>query len=200
MNVYGVDKTAPPTRDRIVAIAREMLTADGAEAVSMRRIAQAAGLTPMAIYRHFDNREALLRHVADTCFAEIAERWSANVHQGTPVERLRGGVDDYLDFALREPKLYAFLFGERRKDARMFPEDFRARRSPTLNLMAEQLAAGMDDGVFRRDDVWEVAITVAALLHGFVQLYLGGRIGMDENGFRQLCHSALERMFDGISA
>ncbi|GHJ48938.1 TetR family transcriptional regulator [Catellatospora sp. TT07R-123] len=198
MKVYGVDKAS--TKERVAAVAREILTTEGADAVSMRRVAQAVGLTPMALYRHFDNREALLRHVADECFAEIARRWSTGIRQGTPVERLSGGVDDYLDFALREPKLYAFLFGERRDDARMFPEDFRARRSPTLNLLVEQLTAGIEGGVFRDDDVWEVAITVAALLHGFVELYHGGRIGLDEPGFRALCHAALERMFDGIKA
>jgi AcrR family transcriptional regulator len=199
VTVYGVDNSAS-TKIRIATVARGMLMAEGADAVSMRRVAEAVGLTPMAIYRHFDNREALLRHVADECFAEIAEHWAAHVHRGTTAERLRAGVEDYLDFALREPKLYEFLFGERREDARMFPADFRAGRSPTLNLLAEQLTEGMRAGLFRGDDVWEAAITVAALLHGLVQLYHGGRIGLDEDGFRTLCHSAVRRLFDGITA
>jgi AcrR family transcriptional regulator len=199
VTVYGVDNSAS-TKIRIATVARGMLAAEGADAISMRRVAQAVGLTPMAIYRHFDNREALLDHVADECFAEIAERWVANVHRGTTAERLRAGVEDYLDFALREKKLYEFLFAGRRKDARMFPSDFRARRSPTLNLLADQLTEGMRAGLFRDDDVWEAAITVAALLHGFVHLYHGGRIDLDEDGFRTLCHSAVRRLFDGITA
>jgi AcrR family transcriptional regulator len=200
MEVYGVDKGANPTATRIAAAAREILTSEGAGAVSMRRVAQAVGLTPMAIYRHFANREVLLRQVADATFREIADTWAEKTHRGPVEERLHAALDDYLDFALREPKLYEFLFGERREDARMFPDDFRARRSPTLNVLVEQLTEGMRTGLFRIDDVWEVAIAVAALLHGFVQLYHGGRIGLSDDDFRALCHASTRRLFDGIKA
>jgi hypothetical protein len=41
----------------------------------------------------------------------------------------------------------------------MFPDDFRARRSPTLNILAGLLTEGVQAGLFRDDDVWELAIT-----------------------------------------
>jgi AcrR family transcriptional regulator len=44
---------------------------EGAQAMSMRRIAAELGCDPMAIYRHFPNREALLDAVADLALADV---------------------------------------------------------------------------------------------------------------------------------
>jgi AcrR family transcriptional regulator len=195
--VYGVDKGSA-TAARIADAAREILIAEGAAAVSMRRVAAIAGLTPMAIYRHFANREVLLQRVADASFQAIAAQWAERTLSGTVEERLHAVLDDYLDFALAQPRLYEFVFGERREDARMYPTDFRAGRSPTLNVLAELLAEGARDGTFRDDDVWEVAITLAAFIHGFVQLFHNGRITMPDDAFRQLCHTSTGRFFNGL--
>ena len=199
MKVYGVDNAS--TARRIAAVAREILTAEGAPAVSMRRVAQAIGVTPMTIYRHYANREALLDQVAEDCFAAMAQTWATAAGDAGDVEaRLHAALDDYLDFALEQPRLYQFLFGEHRDNARMYPADFRARRSPTLNVVAELLGEGMRSGLFRDDDVWEIAILFAAVTHGFVGLYHGGRIGLPEADFRALCHASAGRMLDGIKA
>jgi AcrR family transcriptional regulator len=198
MQVYGVDKAAGSTPARVVAAARGILVAEGAGAVSMRRVAQAAGITPMAIYRHFENREALLRHVADTSFVEVARQWTETARAGTLDEKMYAVLDDYIDFALDQPRLYEFMFGERREDARMYPAGFRERQSPTLNVLADLLTEAMREGTFRDDDVWDVAILLAALVHGLVQLYHGGRIGLAPDQFRELCHHSVGRVFNGV--
>jgi AcrR family transcriptional regulator len=198
MQVYGVDKAAGSTQARVVAAAKAILVAEGAGAVSMRRVAQAAGITPMAIYRHFENREALLRHVADTSFVEVARQWTETARTGTLDEKMYAVLDDYIDFALDQPRLYEFMFGERREDARMYPAGFRERQSPTLNVLADLLTEAMREGTFRDDDVWDVAILLAALVHGLVQLYHGGRIGLAPDQFRELCHRSVGRVFNGV--
>ncbi len=48
------------TAQRIAQAALDLLESEGPEAVSMRRVAEAVGITPMAIYHHFPNRGALL--------------------------------------------------------------------------------------------------------------------------------------------
>ena len=60
------------TGRKIATAARRLLDKEGAEAVSMRRVAQAAGITAMAIYRHYPNRDALLNAVADEGFEELS--------------------------------------------------------------------------------------------------------------------------------
>jgi hypothetical protein len=79
-----------------------------------------------------------------------------------------------------------------------FPEDFRARRSPTFTLLADAIADGIEQDLFRDDDIWESSLMIAAFLHGLIQLYHGERIGMSDPDFRALCLSLGERMIDGL--
>ena len=69
----------------------------------------------------------------------------------------------------------------RRADARKYPEDFRAGLSPTLGVAADAVAEAMNAGLLRKDDAWDVAMTLWAHTHGLVALYRAGR---DERGAR----------------
>ena len=164
----------------------------------MRHVAKAVGITPMALYRHFANREALLHALADAGFAELAARLEATLLSGGPERRLTANLDTFLDFALEKPRLFELMFLQRREGARQFPGDFRAGRSPTAKYSAEALEAGMKEGIFRNDDVWEIAFETGAMLQGLVMLYVGGRVGMAEIEFRALVHRAFRRYFHGI--
>jgi AcrR family transcriptional regulator len=48
-------------RETIASAARELFAADGFAAVSMRNVAEAAGMTPMTLYRYFDTKVDVLR-------------------------------------------------------------------------------------------------------------------------------------------
>ncbi len=181
-----------------MAAAGKVLNREGATAVTMRRVAKSVGITPMALYRHFADRDGLLNALADVGFEELAVR-----AEGTPLpadaeQQLMKILDVFLDFALEKPRLFELMFLEQRKGARQFPEDFREGRSPTAKFVVAALEAGMKEGRFRRDDVWEIAFETGALLQGLVMLYLGGRMRTSVEGFRALCHRAFRRYLDGI--
>ncbi|MEU4391535.1 TetR/AcrR family transcriptional regulator [Kribbella sp. NPDC023855] len=190
--------TEVSTRDRITAAAGWLLSEQGADAVSMRKVATAVGITPMAIYQYFPDRDALLHEVADAAFAELVQRWEAEPRSVAADQRLREMLADHVDYALAQPRLYQYMFTERRDQARRFPEDFRARRSPTFTLLADAIADGITQQLFRDDDIWESSLMIAAFVHGLIQLYHGDRIGMPEADFRALCLSLGERMIDGL--
>ncbi|HVT97523.1 MAG TPA: TetR/AcrR family transcriptional regulator [Acidobacteriaceae bacterium] len=186
------------TSERITAAAGKLLDRSGAEGVTMRRVANAVGITPMALYRHFANREGLLNQLADAGFKQLASRLEGAAQTGNPEQRLSANLDVFLDFALEKPRLFELMFLQRREGARRFPEDFRAGRSPTARFSAEALEAGMKDGTFRKDDVWEIAFETGAMLQGLVMLYVGGRVSVPEDEFRALVHRAFRRYFHGI--
>ena len=186
------------TAKRIVAAAGRLLRQEGAEGVTMRRVATAVGITPMAVYRHFADRDDLLNALADKGFEELAARVAAMIQAEDAEERLMQNLDAFLDFALEKPRLFELMFLVRRKGARQFPGDFQEGRSPTARFSAEALEAGMRQGVFRRDDVWEIAFETGAMLQGLVMLYQGGRVGTSAEEFRALCHRAFRRYLHGI--
>jgi AcrR family transcriptional regulator len=60
------------TRDAVVAAAVEVADRDGADAVTVRRVAEALGSSPMALYHHVDGKDALLDAMVDAVHAELA--------------------------------------------------------------------------------------------------------------------------------
>jgi AcrR family transcriptional regulator len=190
--------SARPTVEKILAAARELLDKEGAEAVTMRRVAGAVGITAMAIYRHFPDRAALLNAVADQGFEELAAQLAGKRYTGTTGQRLARMGEIYLDHALENPRLFELMFLMPREGARRYPRDFKAGLSPTANYMVEVLKEGMASGFFRKLDPWEICFEMGALSHGIILLYLGGRMNVDPTAFRALYRRSLRRYIDGI--
>ena len=189
---------AKSTAERIKAAARRLLDREGPDAVTMRRVAQTIGVTPMALYRHVASRDHLLNALADAGFEDLTARLANASLPTHPEKQLMKLLDVFLDFALDQPRMFELMFLERRKGARRFPEDFRAGKSPTAKFSATALEEGMKQGVFRRDDVWEIVFETGAMLQGLVMLYVGGRVEMSRENFRALCHRAFGRCLNGI--
>jgi TetR/AcrR family tetracycline transcriptional repressor len=59
------------TRDAIVESALALADVEGLEAVTIRRLAQENGVTPMAMYWHFNDKDALLDGLADHLIASV---------------------------------------------------------------------------------------------------------------------------------
>jgi AcrR family transcriptional regulator len=192
--------SADSTANRIARVALDILVNAGPEGVTMRRIAQVVGITPMAIYHHFPNRRALLNTITDREFAKLLGHIHAHPLRGGVEARLISVMEGYVDYAFAQPRVFDYIFSQVRPGARQFPEDFRARRSPTLNPVANAVAAAMQDGLLKKDDVWEVVFALWAHVHGYVMLYRAGRINLSEKKFRQLLRRSLRRFLHGLKA
>lgn len=57
--------------ERIVTTALQIVEEEGADALSMRTLAQRLGSGTATLYRHFDNRAALVAHVVDRMFGAV---------------------------------------------------------------------------------------------------------------------------------
>jgi len=188
------------TAEKILRAAHRLFDREGAEAVSMRRVADAVGITPMAIYRHFPNREALLKRLSDDSFNVAAKEWKARSHHPDPMERLIAIADPYLEYALSHPHLFDHAFSEPREDARRFPEDFRAGLSPTFNVAVEVIREQMAAGFLEPDDPHDVGMAIWAQQHGLIALYRAGRFSFDEAQFRAFYRASLGRLLEGLKA
>lgn len=191
-------KAQPTTAERIARAARRLLDKQGADAVTMRRVAAAVGITAMAVYRHYPDRKGLLNALADEGFDELTHQLEAVRLTGSVEERLKCVLDLNVRFGLENPRLFELMFLTPREGARQYPRDFVAEKSPTANQFAELLREGIAGGHFHETDVWAVVFETGALLQGLMMLYLGGRVSMTAGRFRAYCQEAMGRYFDGI--
>lgn len=90
-----------------------ILRSEGIEALSLRRLAEHAGVSRGAPYHHFRDKQALLAAIGELGFSELNKLLQAVVEdEQQPLhERLHLAVLGYLDFATQQPALYALMFG-----------------------------------------------------------------------------------------
>jgi AcrR family transcriptional regulator len=189
-----------PTEQRIARIALGILEKEGPEAVSMRRIAGAVGITPMAIYHHFANRDELLNSIVDKEFQGFLGHIQGRPASSSMETEITHIMDAYVDYAFSRPHIFDYVFSKPRPGARRFPEDFRERRSPTLNPLADTVTKWIERGKLKQDDVWEVALQLWAHAHGYVMLYRGGRFNLSQDEFKKLLNRSIRRMLHGLKA
>ena len=67
----GAETRVPLTRERVLRTAVQLADESGIEALSMRKLAQALDVVPMALYRHVANKDELLNALVDVVIEEI---------------------------------------------------------------------------------------------------------------------------------
>jgi AcrR family transcriptional regulator len=183
------------TRTRILRAARKLFDEKGLEELSLRSVAKRVGITPMAIYRHFDSKEALV----DALVLDGLAQWSARVDALPPAKGLAKVEqigEAFLDFALEEPRRFEAAFLIHSKKARRYPDDFVAGRSPAGTVQLKAIEQAMADGLLEAHSAIEIMMTNAALGQGLVALYRAGRIAGGEVEFRKLYRRATRRVME----
>jgi AcrR family transcriptional regulator len=97
------------TRANIVECAAQLLREQGANAVTTRAVAQAAGMQAPTIYRFFEDKDALLDAVAEHVFATYVAGKTLVEDSGDPVADLRAGWDTHIGFGLANAALFGLL-------------------------------------------------------------------------------------------
>jgi AcrR family transcriptional regulator len=183
----------PPTRQRILLSARTLFEAGGLESVSLRRIAADIGLTPMAIYRHFEDKDALL----DALVLDGLDRWRERVEGvqlSEPLQWLEAVGEEFLAFALEEPRRFEAAFLVPAKAARRYPDDFAAGRSPAGRLWIARLETLQREGRLAPDaQPVEAGFTLWALGQGLITLYRADRFFGGADAFRAFYRQSMRR-------
>lgn len=104
-------------RRRIIAAATKLLAEEGREAVSTRAVSDAASVQPPTIYRLFGDKQGLLDAVMTQGLTTYVEGKAKQETTVDPIDDLRAGWDQHVDFGLAHPALYALIYGELRPGA-----------------------------------------------------------------------------------
>jgi len=98
-------------RNAILGSARRLLEKTGAATLSLRQVAEAAGLSRQAPYNHFQNKEALLAELVRDGFVRLAaDIRTAADPKGAAERQLAAAGEAYINFALAEPTLFRLMF------------------------------------------------------------------------------------------
>lgn len=181
-------------RRRLCAAAETLFAEHGPDAVTMRQLATAMGVSPMTPYRYFKDKDAILAAVRAAAFTRFAEAIEAAMEKpGNPVDRSRHAARAYVDFALSQPQAYKLMFDLSQPTEEDYPEltaaAARARRTMTAHVEA-MIEAGQMHG-----DAEMIGHIFWTILHGSLVLQLSNKLSptIDPQKLRQAAFALLGR-------
>lgn len=164
-------KRGERTTEEILAAAREHLAESGPDGFSLREVARRVGLSPSALYNHFENREALINALAFECVQLLGAYFAPTRAAVTASERLRELGAAYLRFAAEEPVRYRLVFDMLESPVANW--DHYVAVAYPFTALVEAVESGLATGEFT-DRAGRSASGIAfgmwALVHGSVML------------------------------
>jgi AcrR family transcriptional regulator len=192
MNLTAVQSLRP----RLLASALEVLHEDGLEGVTMRAVADRAGVTAPALYWHFADKEALVREVGREVSRVFKDRMLEAAGVAGTNARLRRTLEVFRSFAVAHPAYFHMLFVRPPTTKRGELRDGGA--SPSIfQLLIDRVAECMRDGSLAKGDAQSVAMSLAALAQGLVVLHRRGRFASDA-AFAEFFDVSVDRMIGGL--
>jgi AcrR family transcriptional regulator len=167
--------TSEATRARVLAAARSCFGRTGYAATTNKDIADAAGVTPAAIYLYFDSKTALYLAAVRDAHEQLVLHYRRAIAEATS---LRDGFRALLSTSgrllhERDPSLAAFLSAlpvEMQRHAEI-AEAITAAPNEVVELIAEMVEAAVRSGEISRALAPHVGATFLACAMGF-SLYL----------------------------
>ena len=184
-------------RDRIFAAAKAVLDREGLPGLTVRKVADHAGLSPMAMYRHFADKDALLNALMDDGLAAW-EKTARSIRASDPIEWLTALGEAFLEFALTEPHLFDAAFFLPAPRARQYPDDFVAGRSPVVAMAMIRIDQAKAEGRLGVAPALEVALAFSALAQGLVSMHRANRFS-SEKQFKTLYRKQIRHCLEGFS-
>src|SRR3954469_25215771 len=166
---------------KLVDAAGRILAAEGAGALTLRRLATVTGTSTMAVYTLFGDKNGLLSAMHREGFNRLAaavERGSLDAGPD-PLEGLaRQGVA-YRETALANPHLYGLMFGTAAPGFSPDAAGTEVAEAAYLPLV-EGVQRCMDAGVMQGAAAERIAFYLWAVSHGMVSLEIAGHLEGDE--------------------
>ncbi|MEM9968136.1 MAG: TetR/AcrR family transcriptional regulator [Pseudomonadota bacterium] len=159
-------------RQALVQAALELIEARGPTGFTLSEAAKQAGVTPAAVYRHFDGREALIAEAAQQGYAIFAELMEYAYQSGQPsaLAAFEATGRAYLAFARKYPGHYIA----------MFESGISVNRTPDLAAVAQRANGVLEKAATdlsqripedKRPPASMFSAHVWAMSHGVVELF-----------------------------
>lgn len=186
---------AKDTKSKIIKSTLTLYLQGGLEAVSMRKVADHAGLSTMAAYRHFKNKDELLNHVIMEGFRSFQSYFAKAKTIPDPIASLKMCMHLYAEFAREQPEFYEMMFMARlRSDDAELMHKHQQQIQMALLFLTERVKACVKSGLIKKLEPKSCALRLWSLCHGLVSLQFLGAL-QDENHFASFYKNSIDVFF-----
>lgn len=186
-------------KNALIKAGVEILSKEGIEGLSLRKVAQRAGVSHSAPYSHFPDKQSLIAAISTEGFNQLYSELDAAIlaNPKSPKKQLQQGARAYVQFALNSTDTFKIMFSgvlEKEKDYPAFVEI----SSKTFQRVVDAVQACQDAGVLHATSAEMMAVAVWGQLHGIISLSLEGQIPhtvLDGKKLEDVVVFAIEQMF-----
>lgn len=129
------------TEEEILRAAAEVLERGGPDALTTRAVCDAAGVKSPTLYHYFGDKNGLAAALVRRGLADFVARKRAGAATDDPMQQLRAGWDQAVDFALKRPALHALYVDQLQTQPELADEPYALMRARVQRLV--------DRGVFK---------------------------------------------------
>lgn len=171
----------PDLESALVEAAARTIAEDGVDALTLRGVGARLGVSRTALYRHFEDKAALLARVALDGFRRFRQALEAAVRQaraqdGDPIAEM---AIAYVAFALENQSHYQVMFGGVVQDWKKYP-DLIAAGEAAFETLERTIQEEQARGRIKPGDSLQMAHVVWAQVHGQAMLTLSGQFAPAE--------------------
>jgi AcrR family transcriptional regulator len=166
--------------------ALRMIREDGVQGLTLRGVGARLGVSRTALYRHFDDKTALLARVAAEGFRLLHQALTRAIAKAAAegTDTLQEMARAYVDFALANQSHYQTMFGGFLTDWSRYP-DLIQHGEAAFNVLVETIRDAQHRGRIVPGDPIELAEITWSLSHGIATLGAARQlertgIGVDE--------------------
>ena len=176
----------------LLRAASDVLASEGAAALTVRRIANDAGVSTMNVYSRFGGKDGVVEHLYIEGFTRLSEAMASVPDTDDAMADLSALGVAYRRFALENSTYYAVMFDRAVPNYEPSPAAHE-HAGNTLQQLADRLQRAMDMGALPQSDPLHTAASVWAACHGVVSLEMkvGGPPELDWTRVYVMATSAL---------
>ena len=172
-------------KNALIEAGAEILSKEGVNGLSLRKVARKAGVSHAAPYAHFPDKQTLIAAISTEGYRMLYEHLDAAVqrYRDDPHRQLVEAAWAYVSFALSDPAHFKVTFSgvvEKEKDYPAYVE----LSKKSFGLVVQIVVACQVAGVLKPGPSDATAVSVWSLVHGFASLLLEG----------QISHTLLDRL------
>jgi len=185
-------------KNALIKAGVELLAKDGIEGLSLRKVAQRAGVSHNAPYSHFPDKQSLIAAISTEGFKQLYDELDAEIlsHPDDPRRQLQEGAWAYVRFAMDNTDTFKIMFSGALEKEKEYPA-FVEISHRTFERVVDVVRACQDAGILNPTPPEIMAVSVWGQIHGMISLMLEGQIPhsvLDRFEVRDMVFIALNQM------
>ena len=185
-------------KNALVQAGVEILSQDGIEGLSLRKVAQRAGVSHSAPYSHFPDKQSLIAAISTEGFHQLYDELDAVIaaHPRNPKGQLQHGALAYVQFALDHTDTFKIMFSGVLEKEKEYPA-FVEISHKTFRRVVDIVKACQEAGLLNTTSSEMTAVVVWGQVHGIISLALEGQIShsvLDHHAVEDVVSFAIEQI------